>query len=369
MFFFSKIPVSVFIKNPIKKRNVLHFVLFFVILVSFAPIVESNGITTTDRFGLHYIYPSAGRVFESHWDQGGARTLQLFQRDPIDSDLIVRGENALVVIDGNGIAKMKGLNSSIDASPRIYIYDEQKLKTWQNTEMTGCMMRVSENTQVSTAGLVMVSRSEHQDVDLDLANGKGYAGRIAYDGKIEFVKEVIHGSVYAYSEAWYYPWETLNDQFPYNQWICSKLVTYNLPDGTVMLELYLDTTGGFNGGNWKKIDQFIDNGSWYGSIFFDPATSVYLRNDGLGEARWKNFSVREIVPPVCQIPISVDWVVSKNCFLTSNVTIPKSMTVQNNSLVIIPAGTSLSIPSGHNIIIKNGSGVLIKSGGSLHVNS
>jgi hypothetical protein len=94
-----------------------------------------------------------------------------------------------------------------------------------------------------------------------------------------------------------------------------------------------------------------------------------LRNDGLGDARWKNFSVREIVPPVCQIPISVDWVVTKNCFLTSDVTIPASMTVQNNSLVIIPAGTSLSIPSGHNIIIKNGSGVLIKSGGSLHVNS
>jgi len=283
--------------------------------------------------------------------------------------LIVRGQNALIEIDGNGMATMRGLNQNVDASPRIYIYDEQRQETWENTEMTGCMMRVNENSSVSTAGLVMVSRSEHQDADSDPTKGQGYAGRIAYDKRTEFVKEVIHGGVFGFADTQNYPWNTQNNEFPFNEWICAKLVTYDLPDGTVMLELYLDRSGGLIGGNWEKINQFIDDGTWFGPIFSDPATSVYLRNDGLGQAKWKNFSVREIIPPQCQIPSSGNWHVRHNCFLTTNVTIPASMTVQNNSLLIIYPGASLSVPPGQNIVIKQGSGVLIKNGGTLMINS
>jgi len=251
---------------------------------------------TLDRFGIAYLYPTAGRVFESHWDQGDPRTLHVHDRDTIDPDQIVRGSNPEVVIDGNGIATMQGEKRGKEANPRIYVYDEQQQNTWENTEITVYMKRISEKKTLSFAGLNIISRSEHQDASEDPANGQGYAGRFTYDGRTQFVKEVVHGSIYENADTRYHPWNTSNGEFPYNQWVGAKLVTYDLPNGQVKLELYMDLTDGLNGGDWQKTNEFIDDGTWSGPIFTDPATSVYLKNDGLGEAQYKFFSVREIIP-------------------------------------------------------------------------
>ena len=85
---------------------------------------------------------------------------------------------------------------------------------------------------------------------------------------------------------------------PLDTWIGLKYVVRTIESsGNVKFELYLDTTNGENGGSWKKVNEFIEDGTWGGpKVYRDPATSVFIKNDGLGLAKYKNFSVREISP-------------------------------------------------------------------------
>ena len=252
---------------------------------------------TFDRFGIVHLYPTAGRVFESHWDQGGPRAINGQERDSIDSELLVTGRNPQLIIDGNGTATMQGEHKGSVSNPRMYVFDESREKTWENTEITIYMMRGNEIQPLSYAGLNVNSRSEHQDASTDPEKGQSYGGRFTYFGKTEFVKEVIHGKLYQNADTKRYSWNTSNGQMPFNQWIGLKLVTFDLPNGNVKLELYIDLTNGFNGGDWKKVNEFVDDGNWEGKIFEDPATSVWIKNDGLGMAKYQKFSVREIIPP------------------------------------------------------------------------
>ena len=262
------------------------------------PTIDDSDLKNYDRFGIIQLYSSAGRAFESHWDIGGPRVIHGQERDVIDAELKVTGRNPEILIDGKGVATMQGQKKNEIANPRIYVYDEAREKTWKNTEITVYMMRIKEKQSLSYHGLTVNSRSEHQDYDLDLINGQTYAGRFTYYGKTEFVKEVIHDNLYYNANAKTYPWSTSNGHMPFNQWIGIKLVTYDLPNGNVKLELYMDLTDGEDGGNWTKTNEFIDDGKWGGKIFSEAATSVWIKHDGLGVVKYKNFSAREIIPPI-----------------------------------------------------------------------
>ena len=251
-----------------------------------------------DIFGIYEIHPTVekGREFFSHWDEGGFRVLHVHERDAIDSELVLRGSNPKLTIDGNGIATLEGDNPNSIANPRIYIYDDQKQKKWNNVEITFYQKRINEQTIYSYSGLNAGARSEHQDVTEEngLA-GETYYGRFTNDGRIHFVKEIEHGK-YVNSSENIFQWESPDGEIPKDVWIGFKFIVRTMEStGNVKLELYMDTTDGLDGGLWKKVGDFIDDGKWGGDkIFAEPATSVFLRNDGLGIAQYKNFSIREI---------------------------------------------------------------------------
>jgi len=69
------------------------------------------------------------------------------------------------------------------------------------------------------------------------------------------------------------------------------------------------------------------------------------------------------------VPSNGNWNITDNCILAQSALIGGNVQVQNNSVLEIPAGVTLTISSGNNITIESGSGVLIKPTGSLKVNS
>ena len=145
------------------------------------------GEVRLDRFGIEMLHPTAegGRVWTSSWDNGQPRTMSSGHRDPQDSAFVARGSSTLIKIDGNGVARMSGIQ------PRMYVYEQNR--TWDNVEVTFYAKRIRETTSHNSQGFIVGARSEHQlATDLLPCPGYAYYGRMHYSGRINFIKELSH---------------------------------------------------------------------------------------------------------------------------------------------------------------------------------
>jgi len=303
----------------------LGLVLLFIGLGVYAAAAE----VVVDRFGIKELYPSAlqGRSWAAVWDNGLERKLTSGDRDPDDAEFIMRGDGT-AVIDGHGVVRIGG------DCPRLYVYDEPRQKKWCNVEVTLYFRRIKEMPgELSYRGFAVGVRSEHQDAESKImmndgrlkspAHGAGYYGKMLYDGRVVFMKELIHNPSCGYSdnkplEGDRHFWNTPDRSLPADSWIGMKFVVRNLPDHKVKLELYRDLSDGKNGGQWQKQIEYIDQGGWSSSrltaamiakatlpgkkpiavdeILTGPGTSVFIRSDGIVAADCKKFSIREILP-------------------------------------------------------------------------
>ncbi len=271
-----------------------------------APVtVSSSG---TDRFGVKKIYPTAsnGKDWTAKWDNGAARTFK-FADDPYDNWFHGKGD-ATYNPDGKGNFNISG------SVPRMYIIDPAQ-SGWRNVEMTVYAKRVADSG-TSWGGIEGVARTNHTADTTNKCDTRGNDARFRYDGHIDFEKETNHpASVATLNKA---KWSTL----PYNTWIGYKLVVYDLPNGNVKLESWMDLADGVNGGTWVKVNEIEDNGSNFGvggtpcKSGIDPALrltnndarpgtetgkpnlAVYWRSDNVGTNGliYKKMSVREIAP-------------------------------------------------------------------------
>ncbi len=285
--------------------------------------------TQLDVLGIAMLQPTlpGGRTWFSQWGNGRERKLASGDRDPCDAEFIMRGDGQ-VCIDGRGIAAISG------DCPRLYVYDEPRLKKWCNLEVTLYFRRIAESKEeLSYRAFAIGVRSEHQDAADKIIRGDGrlkapsfgagYYGKMLYDGRMVFMKELIHSSQYGYSvnkpkEGDRHFWKTPDNSMPSGIWIGMKLIVRNTPTSTVRMELFRDMTDGRNGGTWEKIVEYTDAGGWTNpgltkercekatppgfrviavdEILLRPGTSVFIRNDGITQAECKKFSVREIAP-------------------------------------------------------------------------
>ncbi len=283
-----------------------------VVVYSTSLFQQTSTINTTtplpnpiDKFGTTELYSTkaSGREWFSTWNNGHSRTITSGKRDPDDSMFIVRGEaDSKVAMDGNGIANMSG------TQPRMYVYDAQKLLKWRNVEVTFYGKRVSEFATSSAAGFNIGARSNHQDQgNPSNCNVDTYYSRMLYNGNANFMKELYHPD-----EATAAPvgnkinWGG-DGTIPYNTWIGHKFVLRDVDNGIhVKLQMYLDLTDGLNGGDWKLVTEWKDDGNWavppnpcgipVTKVILEDNPSVFIRNTDITSVLYKKFNIREIDP-------------------------------------------------------------------------
>ena len=264
-----------------------------------------------DRFNVKELYQTAsgGKEWFSKWDDGASRTFT--GADPRDLWFDANHGNATYNVDGKGLIKISG------PTPRMYIHDPMQEQSWRNVEMTVYAMRIAD-AGTSWGGIEGVARTNHGTTGREtenLCDTRGIDARMRYDGHIDFEKETSHPNSEAVLNRTLWP-----EGLPKNVWIGYKLVVYDLPDGNVKLELWLDETDGLQGGNWRKVNELIDTGNNFGiggvpcKTGIDPAlkltnsdnrqgsesgkpnTTVYWRSDNVGTNGliYKRMSVRDI---------------------------------------------------------------------------
>lgn len=273
---------------------------------------NNNNVAGTDKFGIKEIYPTNGMVWFSTWNNGIARSFDGWESDPQDTWFDTDHGDADYRVDGNGNFYISG------STPRMYIHDPALQKSWGDVEVTVYAKRIADS-DVNWGGIEAVVRTNHGTTNKPegnyLCDTRGIASRFRYDGYIDFEKETAHPDS-KYVEHFKY----FDNRLPYNQWIGYKYVVYDLPNGNVKLEAYMDLTDGKNGGDWKLVNEFIDDGTNFGeggkacasgidpklkltksnsragSESGKPNITVYFRSDGVGDEGliYKKMSVREI---------------------------------------------------------------------------
>lgn len=254
-----------------------------------------------DPFGITMLHPTAGREWFSSWANGRRRYFDHRAWDPCDPEFEVRGLRPYTVeIDGAGVVRMAG------EQPRLYVYDRDPAgRKWGNVEVTFYARRIAEDVTVADKqGFIAGARSEHQVGD-DPCRAVAYYGRMMYDRKMNFKKELGHP---------YYSAPLPDDtaarwpeaELPCGRWIGYKFVVRGGAAGTpVRLALYRDLAEGAGGGAWEELAAAADAGDWpvpgtrarcaYPDtrVLAEPATAVFIRNSQ-ATAEYRQFSIREI---------------------------------------------------------------------------
>ena len=214
---------------------------------------------------------------------------------------------------GNGSYSIRNGELHISGdNPRMYVYDPRVERQWGNVEITMYFKRINDS-DIDYAGMEAVARTNHLD---DRGGGqcdtRGVAARVRNDGHVDFEKETAHPQSESVRDRTEYP-----DGLPENRWIGYKFLVYDESDG-VHLELWLDSSEGRDGGEWRLVNSLIDTGAVFGKVRCSPSIDarialtsaagregsesgkpnlcVYFRSDGVDRDglvyRWG--SIREI---------------------------------------------------------------------------
>ena len=260
-----------------------------------------------DVFGIRMLYPTRtrGAVWDSsHWADGRARTASASRERDVRDETgwsALRGSGLRspgMVIDGWGVATLRG------NQPRLYLDGTEDGVFWRNVEIT-MYYRRDRDDGAPTGGAVLGARSGPEGHAGAPCTATTYYARLRHDGRQQFLKELSHPLAASVVGD-----RLLPGGVPRDRWIGLKFVVYNLPDGAVRLEHYVDWSGGVDGGEFERVGILEDRGEWFVEqdsacvrdnrhVIVDGGGVVFIRNTlgAVGQADYRWVSVREIEPP------------------------------------------------------------------------
>jgi len=169
---------------------------------------------------------------------------------------------------------------------------------WKNLEITMYVKVLS--TSGGGNEISLVSRSVRHSTNVhEGCGGSSYHNNIDFtNGKFKFKKEMWHAS---YDIK---PYSGITIGSSMDTWVGFKGVVYNLPDGSIKLESYIDKD---NNNNWQKATEMVDKSNWgndmthcngksAGSTIPWGSPMVIFKSNGV-TYDFKKLSVRAIVPP------------------------------------------------------------------------
>jgi hypothetical protein len=251
-----------------------------------------------DIFGIKKIYPTKKSGFEwfmNNSDPESDPYLHNYKRIVKNEDgsynIGERSRMGVYSKDGIGYPKrnMETYNFT-ELSKRGYWY---KPTDWKNVEITGeYLYKGGEGP-----GITHYSRSVDHSLLHNGCGGSSYKHKIYFDGTSNLNKELVHAK----------PWKKPKILHSFGElkdtWFRFKSVMYNLQDGTIKLENWLDP---YLNNTWFKIGEDRDSGGWGKDgekcqgkddhiITWGSPTATFRWDDVLIDFR--NLSVREIQPP------------------------------------------------------------------------
>ena len=181
----------------------------------------------------------------------------------------------------------------------------QSEKDWKNIEITGYIKLNNNNIPLNEGRFTWYNRGGHH-TEGEPCEGVAYKGDIFFSGDNRFAKEQWHVS--------YFFSETQKNLNPIkDKWVGYKFIVYNIekksdPSKTVVkMESWIDYN---NNGKWVKINEYKDKGKWGDSgkkcdgkkdqIISWGGPIATFRWDYADDVDFKNFSIREIEPPINQ---------------------------------------------------------------------
>ena len=274
----------------------------------------SSGV---DKWGLKQFYSTAGKEWISNWDNGHPRVIQAkgiaapWPEDPDDATSTIicpdyGSQRNQLIIDGRGSMIMSGEHC------RNY-----HRGPWQNVEMTTWYKKISVFPSSISVILRMAARSEHQDQYKCPGSGRTMgAFELKGNGTVQLRKELAHTTPDAYAD------NIIANGVKTPKEAGVKFILRNVGTNptAILSQAYISNTKD-NGGNWVKVLEKLDSGNWPftdsaalggfnnakdgtgtckklpspTSLWFEPATSCYFRNDG-NVTQLSMASIREIAP-------------------------------------------------------------------------
>ena len=203
------------------------------------PVPPGDG--GVDKSGVDELYPTAS---------SGPTWYIKEQEDPTADGYLYYGiyQGTTINYKGSGVWTVDATSGTQEHGIRIHV--DSPTGKWKNTEMTGYFNIHSGDDQFT-----MIARHGPSYHDNGGCEAYGYYALTAVDGNVFFKKKLYHfNNGYTKRLAQVPALGDLHDK-----WVGMKFVVYDLPNGDVKLELWIDNGDMTN--NWHKETELTDKGN------------------------------------------------------------------------------------------------------------